>query len=259
MANFEYIAGGNATALLPAGEYVAQILRGWPEGGARERTELVAAGSTLYNGDWVVPQADGTVAKSPAGSNKNVGLVIRGNGDSSSAANSQGLMSNTQPLKSISALPTWAAGTSGSGGYLTLTVTAHGFAVGQTVNIVTGGAFASTTAIAGSYVVESVPTVNTFTVAISANPLVTVIGTSTAQLTSGFSTNGKAVVLWGNFIVATSNFAAGTYAPGTYLTSTGGQIAAASATTPATTDIGFVLRVQGQSGTTPGYVVAAIY
>lgn len=69
-------------------EWTAEVLRGWPLGGARERIESVKSGSTLVNGDIVTKQADGTVDKVGATASKRVGLVIRGNGDSTSAAQS---------------------------------------------------------------------------------------------------------------------------------------------------------------------------
>lgn len=72
-------------------ERVAEIVKGWPHDGSLSRAEIVKAGSTLVNGDWVVKQADGTVDK-PAGAvtlaSGSVGLVVVGNGDSGSAANS---------------------------------------------------------------------------------------------------------------------------------------------------------------------------
>lgn len=69
-------------------EYSAMIRRGWPNEGALDRAEPIAAGSTLVNGDWVAKQADGTVAKSGAAASNSVGLVVSGNGDAASAANS---------------------------------------------------------------------------------------------------------------------------------------------------------------------------
>lgn len=76
-------------------EYNAQILRGWPYEGALDRAETIKTGVTLVNGDWVTKQVDGTVDKattSPGGAGYPVitaglataGLVIRGNGDSTS-------------------------------------------------------------------------------------------------------------------------------------------------------------------------------
>ena len=70
-------------------ERVAEVLRGWPYDGSLDRYEPIGTGVTLYNGDWVVKQSDGTVALS--GSTNTVanspatGLVVIGNGDSASA------------------------------------------------------------------------------------------------------------------------------------------------------------------------------
>lgn len=72
-------------------ERVAEVIKGWPYDGSLSRAEVIAAGVTLVNGDWVVKGADGTVAK-PAGAvttaNGAVGMVVVGNGDSGSALNS---------------------------------------------------------------------------------------------------------------------------------------------------------------------------
>lgn len=67
-------------------ERIAEIIRGWPYDGSLERVEPIKAGSTLQNGDWVTKQADGTVDKVGASATNAAGLVIVGNGDSSSAA-----------------------------------------------------------------------------------------------------------------------------------------------------------------------------
>jgi hypothetical protein len=67
-------------------ERTAEIIRGWPYDGSLERVEPIKAGSTLQNGDWVTKQTDGTVDKVGATASNAVGLVIVGNGDSSSAA-----------------------------------------------------------------------------------------------------------------------------------------------------------------------------
>lgn len=69
-------------------EYTVQVIRGWPFDGSLDRYELIKTGSTLQNGDWVVKQTDNTVdLVGTAESNVAFGLVIRGNGDSGSAAN----------------------------------------------------------------------------------------------------------------------------------------------------------------------------
>jgi len=66
-------------------EYTAEIIRGWPNDGALDTHEPVTATKTLYNGDWVAKESDGTVDISGASASNRVGLVIRGNGDSPSA------------------------------------------------------------------------------------------------------------------------------------------------------------------------------
>jgi hypothetical protein len=247
--SYEYLASGNSTASVPLGEYTAQILRGWPEGGARDRTELVQQGAVLVNGSVVAMQSDGTVNLSGASTSKRVGLVIRGNGDSSSAANSNGTFMSPQPLKSITAL-TWSAGS------LTATVAGHAYVAGNIVDIAGTVSDANSTTLTGTYVITSVTT-STFSVAVAANPGVITLGTTTSQLKSASNNSGKAVVLWGNFIVATSNFAAGSYVPGSPVTAVSGQYALGNGTTDP--EVGFVLRVQGASGTTPAYLVVAVY
>lgn len=73
-------------------EYNVDILRGWPNDGARERYETIKASVTLSNGDWVAPQADGTVDKvgtlGAGAGTRAAGLVVRGNGDAASSVNS---------------------------------------------------------------------------------------------------------------------------------------------------------------------------
>ena len=232
-------------------EYTAQVLRGWPADGARERAELIKQGSTLVNGDVVEAQADGTVDKVSASVNKRVGLVVRGNGDSSSALNATGQYMTPQPSKSVTALA-WA------GGFLTATVTAHGYTVGNQVTITTSGSDTNSVVITGSYIVESVPTANTFTVVLAANPGTITLGTTTVVLISGANTNGKAVVLWGNYIVATSNFtASGSWAPGSPVTASNGKYTLANGTTDP--ECGFVLRVQGVSATQTAHLVIVAY
>lgn len=68
-------------------EYNVNITRGWPMDGALERNEVIASGQTLSNGDWVTKNSDNTVSLSGA-SAAQAGLVVRGNGDSSSCATS---------------------------------------------------------------------------------------------------------------------------------------------------------------------------
>jgi hypothetical protein len=65
-------------------EYTAEVLRGWPMEGAREHVETVKTSSTVSNGDLVEMQSDGTVDKSSSTPTDRAGLVVRGNGDSTS-------------------------------------------------------------------------------------------------------------------------------------------------------------------------------
>jgi len=69
-------------------ERTAEIVRGWPYDGAMDLAETIKAASTLVNGDWVEKQSDGTVALTSATGTNQAGLVITGNGDSGSSANS---------------------------------------------------------------------------------------------------------------------------------------------------------------------------
>lgn len=64
----------------------AEIIRGWPYDGSLERVEPIKSGSTLQNGDWIIKQSDNTVDKVGATASNAVGLVLVGNGDSSSSA-----------------------------------------------------------------------------------------------------------------------------------------------------------------------------
>lgn len=231
-------------------EYTAQVLRGWPADGARERAELIKQGTLLVNGDVVEPQSDGTVAKVSASASRKVGLVVRGNGDSSSAANASGVFMTPQPAKTITTI-TWAAG------YLTVTVTGHGYAVGNVVVI--GGTItdANTVTIPGTYVIVTVPTADTFTIALAADPGAITNTSGTATLGALSNNAGKAVVLWGNYIVATSNYTAGSYVPGSPVTATNGKYTLANGTTDP--ECGFVLRVQGASATQTAHLVIVAY
>lgn len=226
-------------------EYTAEVLRGWPADGARERLEIVKQGSVLVNGDVVEMQADGTIDKVSATKSNRVGLVVRGNGDSTSAANSYGKYMTPQPTKSITAM-SWA------GGVVSATSTAHGYATGNLITI----AGVTPAGYNGTYTVVVVDA-NTFTFQLASNPgTVTVQGT--AQL-SGVSNSGKAVVLWGNYIVRTQNFTAGSWAPGTKVTAASGKFAIASpmsqsgttpfAVTEGDPEVGFCIRVQGATAT----------
>ena len=231
-------------------EYTASVLRGWPGEGARERTEMVTQGAILVNGDVVEAQIDGTVNKVSATPSKHTGLVIRGNGDSSSAANAQGVFMTPQPAKTITGLA-WAAGA------LTATVTNHGYAVGNIVTIAGTVSDANSVTIPGTYVVASLVDANNFTVALAANPGAITLGSDTVTLQSTAGTSGSALVLWGNFIVQTSNYAAGAYVPGSPVTSASGKYQLANGTTDP--EVGFVLRVLGASATQTASIVAVIY
>lgn len=75
-------------------EALAMVRRGWPNDGAMDRAEPIKSGVTLQNGDWVTKYTDGTVTKTGARSGSPslapagpVGLVMAGNGDSASCAN----------------------------------------------------------------------------------------------------------------------------------------------------------------------------
>lgn len=225
-------------------EYTAEILRGWPADGARERQELIKQGSVLSNGDVVEMQADGTVDKVSATANKRVGLVIRGNGDSQSGANANGLFMTPQPAKTVTAM-SW------SGGVVTVTVTGHGYATGNIVTI----AGVTPAGYNGAYSV-TVTGANTFTYALASNPgAVTVQGTATQ--TSTRSGSGKALVLWGNYIARVSNYTAGAYVPGSPVTAVSGKYSLANGTTDP--EVGFVLRVQAASGTETAHLTIVAF
>lgn len=239
-------------------EYTAEILRGWPADGARERTEIVTQGVTLVNGDVVSMQADGTVNKVGATKSKRVGLVIRGNGDSASNANANGRLMTPQPVTSITA--TWA------GGLLTVTHTAHGFATGNQVAILATAGSTTPTNYNGTYTIN-VTGVNTYTILVANNGTIT---TGSAQRT-GTATSGKAVVLWGNYIARVSNFTAGAYAPGSPITAVNGKFALAAGQANADgtytiaagntldPEVGYVLSVQGTTGTDTANIVIVVF
>jgi hypothetical protein len=240
-------------------EYTAEILRGWPNDGARERVEIVSQGATLVNGDVVSLQADGTVNKVGTTKSKRVGLVVRGNGDAASGANALGKYMTPQAAVSMTAA--W------SGGLLTVTQNAHGYATGNTVTIAATAGSTTFAAYNGTYVI-TVTGANTYTIAFAVNN--GTITTGTAQLT-GISNSGKAVVLWGNYIVRTSNFAAGSWAPGAAVTAKSGkfELAAGQANADGTytivagntvdPEVGFCLRVQGATATETAHVVIAVF
>ena len=229
-------------------EYRAEILRGWPADGARERSELVKQGSVLVNGDFVEMQVDGTVDKVGGSNTKRAGLVIRGNGDSSAAANAKGRFKTPQTAKTVTAI-TW------SGCFLTITVAGHGYVVGNVVVI----AGTTTTACNGTYIIASVPSANTFTVPLASNPGAITLGSPTATLQSATNNSGKAVVLWGNYIakVDSTAYTAGAYVPGSPVTANAGKIALANGTTDP--ELGYVLRVQGVSGTETAHLIVVAY
>lgn len=240
-------------------EYQAEILRGWPADGARERTEIVTQGALLVNGDVVCKQADGTVNKVGSTKSKRVGLVIRGNGDSGSAANAMGRYTTPQATASITA--TWA------GGLLTVTHTAHGFATGNSVTIAATAGSGTFANYNGTWTIKVVDA-NTYTIQIATNS--GTITTGTAQLT-GVSNSGKAVVLWGNYIARVSNFAAGSWAPGVAVTAQNGKFAVASgqgnadgtytvtATNTIDPEVGYCLNVQGATATETAHVVIVAF
>ena len=232
-------------------EYTAQVLRGWPADGAREKAELILQGGVLVNGDVVEMQVDGTVNKVSATANKRVGLVIRGNGDSASASNSSGRFMTPQPSKTVTAL-SWA------GGFYTATVTAHNYTVGNIVTLVSTGTTINGVVIAGSYVVETVVDANDFTIIQATNPGAITLGTTTVSLTSGFNSTGKAIVLWGNYIVQTSNYnTAAAFVPGSPVTAKSGKYDLANGTTDP--ECGFVLQVLGVSATQTQSLIVVAY
>lgn len=240
-------------------EYQAEILRGWPSDGARERVEVVSQGASLVNGDVVAMQADGTVNKVGSTKTKRAGLVVRGNGDSASGANSYGRYAT--PQAAVSSTAVWA------GGVLTFTQNAHGYATGNSVTITATAGSSTFANYNGTYPIV-VTGVNTYTIAFPTNN--GTITTGTSQLT-GISTSGKATVLWGNYIARVSNFTAGSWAPGVAVTAASGKFAVATgqgnadgtytvvATNTIDPEIGYCLRVQGASSTETAHVVIAAF
>jgi|GEM_PF-5346322 len=216
--------------------YTAEVIRGWPYDGARDSNELIQQGAVLQNGDVVALQADGTINKVGATAVAMAGLVIRGNGDGPSNANSVGRFPTPQPSYTVSGVA-WASGIA------TVTVAnAHGYAAGNSVTL----AGFVPTGYNGSYVILTTPTSTTFTVALAANPG-TVTTEGTVSLNSAFDLTGQATVLWGNYIVRTSNYAAGAYVPGSPVKAVNGQFALGIAGTDPI--VGYVRRVQGASAT----------
>lgn len=256
-------------------EYRAEILRGWPADGARERLELVKQGTVVSNGDIVEMQVDGTVALSSSTASRKVGVVIRGNFASNAdgtsvSANANGRFMTPQPAKVITAA-TWASGVG------TVTVAGHGYAVGNAITI------ASTTVSAGvldgTYIITAIAA-NTFSFVKAA----TFTYTSGGTATQGTATNnsGKALVLWGNYIIradasATGCVASDSYAPGDKVTAVSGKFAKAAATaidvaslatitataTAAIAEqasvLGHVVRVQGATASETAHVTIVVY
>jgi hypothetical protein len=202
-------------------EYAAQILRGWPADGSLERAELIAAGSTLVNGDLVEVQPDGTVAKTSLTNTRKAGLVLRGNGDSSSAKNVTGIFQTPTPTLSVSAISAWV-----SPGFTTVTTTtAHNYDVGDFVTI----AGVTTSAVNGNYVVESITDTTNFVILIATTPGAITLGSPTVYANKSIATNGGALTLWGNYIVKTTNYnTSATYVPGSGITASNGKYSLAN-------------------------------
>jgi hypothetical protein len=259
-------------------EYRAQILRGWPSDGAREKTEIVKQGVLLQNGDIVTIQPDGTVDKCTS-TVKQAGIVVRGNYDSFSAGNSAGQFMTPQPTVAIAATTPTATASVMS----VTTSTNHGYAIGDTIVVTTGSNWTGTGfAASTSYtvVIQSIPSLTQFTATGTTVPVTgtTTAGTNTAQLVSSTANNtiysisnqytygsplvtggasiatgasgGKAIVLWGNYIVQTQVYQSGTgsWVPGALVAGgTGGQYVTSGVT--AGNECGFVLQVQGANST----------
>lgn len=224
-------------------ESAIQVLRGWPGEGALDRAELIKQGSNLTAGDVVEMQPDGTVDLVGSTATRAAGLVLRGNLDDSSAANSYGRFMTPQPVKTITDIA-WASGIA------TATLAGHGYKAGNIVTISSSNVTGSNPD--GNRTILAV-TADTFTFAMTATT-----GTFTAasaKLISEFNTAGQAVVLWGSYIVQTQNYAAGNYIPGSSVTAKSGKFALATAATQSGTTpfavtagdpvVGHVLRVQG--------------
>lgn len=129
-------------------EYNAMVRRGWPSDGALDLAETIETGSTLSNGNWVAKQADGGVALAVTSTASTpVGLVITGNGDSASAANSGKavvLWSNfVVDVANYDATQSYAQGSmvtvkTANPGVLTLGVVGTDPVVGWVLNVVPG-------------------------------------------------------------------------------------------------------------------------
>lgn len=130
-------------------DYSAEIIRGWPYDGALDRNEPIKAGSTLFNGDWVMKQSDGTVDKVSTTTTAAAGLVIQGNGDSATAVNSKRavvLWGNfLAKISNFDATATYAPGSplTAKSGKLTLGVVGTDPIIGYVLDVVTVGALAT--------------------------------------------------------------------------------------------------------------------
>jgi hypothetical protein len=202
-------------------EYVSEILRGWPSDGALERDELINSPTVISNGTLVQMQPSGTVDVSGVANTRKAGIVIRGNGDSASGKNASGYFMSPQPTTSITAISTWVAP-----GFLTITTaTVHGLHVGDFVAV----AGVTTTAVNNNYVVESITDTLNFVVLLQNTPGAITVGSATVQVLRSVSTNGKALVLWANYIVRTTNYNTGvTYVPGSPVTASTGKFSLAN-------------------------------
>lgn len=224
----------------------SEILRNWPGEGAREQSMLVQQGTVVTNGDLVAMQPDGTVARCGATTTRKIGVVVFGN-DEASGASADGQFMTPQPAQTITAM-TWA------GGVVSVTTTTnHGYATGNIIAI----AGVTPAGYNGSYVI-TVTSATTFTYLLAANPgAVTVQGTATQ--TSTQNNSGKALVLWGNYVVKTQAYAPGAYVPGSPVTAANGLFQLANGTTDP--EVGFVLSVQaattGINGQTAHIIVSA--
>lgn len=226
-------------------EYAVEILRGWPNDGARERTELVKAGVALVNGDFVEMQADGTVDKVSATKTKRAGIVIRGNVSGTSAYNANGPMMTPAPTKAV------AAGTAVSTGTVaTINIASHGYQPGNVVTV----AGVTPSGYNGTVVVTSVSADGnyfSYTLPSGGTGLATSSGAAgTAQLlTQQLSSNGKALVLWGNYIARLSqaNCIMTSLVPGSAVCVASNKLQLATIGTDP--ELGFILRVQGTNPT----------
>lgn len=225
---------------MPFMEYTAEILRGWPADGARERTELVKAGVALVNGDFVEIQADGTVDKVSATKTKRAGLVIRGNTPATSGGNANGLTMTPAPTKAVAI----GAATS-SGTVATIAIAGHGYQPGNVVTI----AGVTPAGYNGTVVVSSIAADGnsfTYTLPSGASGLAASTVAGTAQLlTRQLSSNGKALVLWGNYIakISQAQVTMSGLTPGAAVCVASNKLAAATIGTDP--ELGFVLSIQG--------------